>query len=92
MPFQYKTLVLDTNALIHLPPSQIASLSASHYVTIPEVLAEVKDEQTKQGVLAGPFQYDLVSKSPSDEAVAAGMLWVGTTLSLWSPFFFCYCF
>ncbi|TPX33130.1 hypothetical protein SeMB42_g07522 [Synchytrium endobioticum] len=71
MPYQYKTLVLDTNALINLPPSQIAALSASSYATIPEVIVEIRDRQSKQGVLDSQFQYDLVSRLPSDEAVAA---------------------
>ena len=46
--------VVDTNALIH-GSHQLAKLSQTFY-TIPEVLAEVKDRQTKLTLGIRPFE------------------------------------
>ena len=60
--------VVDTNALIH-GSHQLAKLSDTFY-TIPEVLAEVKDRQTK--LTLGIMPFEIVVREPSPEALAAG--------------------
>ncbi|KAI8924226.1 Nin one binding Zn-ribbon like-domain-containing protein [Entophlyctis helioformis] len=60
------TLVVDSGPLIK--GHQLAHLSSS-FVTIPEVLAELRDKQTREAVAALPFQ--LQTRVPSEEAIAA---------------------
>ncbi|TPX33780.1 hypothetical protein SmJEL517_g03410 [Synchytrium microbalum] len=70
MPIHYTTLVLDANAFFKVAPSQIAQY-ADKFVTIPEVLQEIKDRQSKSALVDGQLHYDLTTRSPSDEAVVA---------------------
>ncbi|KAI8816098.1 Nin one binding Zn-ribbon like-domain-containing protein [Fimicolochytrium jonesii] len=60
------TLVVDSAPLIKGTP--LFHL-AERFVTIPEVLAEIRDKRARQGLTTLPF--DLETRVPSEEAVAA---------------------
>ncbi|KAI9146049.1 Nin one binding Zn-ribbon like-domain-containing protein [Paraphysoderma sedebokerense] len=59
------TLVVDTGPLFK-DPSQIYQL-ADEFVTVPEVIAEVRDKQSRELVAALPFE--LKVRIPSEEAI-----------------------
>ena len=59
--------VIDTNAIID--GSQL-QLYGEHLVTIPEVLAEVKDKKTRDFLERFPFKLD--SMEPNPESLRAG--------------------
>ena len=63
--------VVDTNAIISgLQLHRIADTA----VTIPEVLSEVRDKQTRQALANLPFA--LECQQPTEESVKAGILTV----------------
>ncbi|KAJ3036797.1 Nin1 binding protein, partial [Rhizophlyctis rosea] len=61
-----QTLVLDTAPLIQTQP--LVHL-ASHFITIPEVMREVRDARARQNLAVLPFEIEI--KIPSEEAIAA---------------------
>jgi hypothetical protein len=68
--------VLDANALIG-GGAELQSL-AERFVTISEVLAEIRDQASRQALASLPFKLEVLS--PSEEALAAGEegVFVGT--------------
>ncbi|KAJ3043121.1 Nin1 binding protein [Rhizophlyctis rosea] len=61
-----QTLVVDTAPLLQ---SRNISHLASRFITIPEVMREVRDRQARQNLAALPFELEV--KIPSEEALAA---------------------
>ncbi|KAJ1455049.1 Nin one binding Zn-ribbon like-domain-containing protein [Pelagophyceae sp. CCMP2097] len=59
-------LVLDANALIRGRATTLASI-AREFVTVPEVLAEIRDPQSRAALNALPFE--LKTREPSDAAM-----------------------
>jgi rRNA maturation endonuclease Nob1 len=62
-----KFLVVDSGPIIR--GARIEAMGAERLVTIPEVLVELRDEQTRARLAALPFELEV--REPSDEAVAA---------------------
>lgn len=60
-------LVVDAGPIIR--GARIEAMGAERLVTIPEVLAELRDEQTRARLAALPFELEV--REPSDEAVSA---------------------
>jgi len=60
-------LVLDSGALIHGSAEELRT-KAEHFWTVPEVIAEIRDERTRKVLSALPFE--LRTKDPSDESMA----------------------
>lgn len=63
-----KYLVVDSGPLIKGARIEIAQ--ARTYITVPEVLREIRDRQARSGMQLLPFE--LATKEPSDEAIARG--------------------
>jgi rRNA maturation endonuclease Nob1 len=63
-----KFLVVDSGPLIK--GVRLERIEAEHYVTVPEVLLEIRDRQARQ--LISTLPVELETREPSDEAVAAG--------------------
>lgn len=68
--FTGQTVVLDANVMISGTPLSLAL--TERVVTIPEVLEEVRDKQSRQAVESLPFK--ITTLEPSDESLSAGTL------------------
>jgi len=62
-----KFLVVDSGPIIR--GARIETMGAERLVTIPEVLSELRDEQTRARIAAMPFELEV--REPSDESIAA---------------------
>lgn len=65
-----QTVILDANVLISGTPLSLAL--TERVVTVPEVLAEIRDKQSRQAVESLPFI--IKTLEPSDESLTAGTL------------------
>mmetsp|Transcript_23516 Transcript_23516/g.63731 ORF Transcript_23516/g.63731 Transcript_23516/m.63731 type:complete len:504 (+) Transcript_23516:21-1532(+) len=65
-PRSMKYLVVDAGPLIKGARLEVAD--AERYITVPEVLREIRDRQARSGLQLLPFDID--TKEPSDEAMA----------------------
>ena len=61
-------LVVDSGPVIKGARLEVAE--ADNYITVPEVLKEIRDRQARTGLQLLPFDLDV--KEPSDEALAKG--------------------
>ena len=65
-----KYLVIDSGPLIK--GVRLERFGAERYVTVPEVLGELRDSQARALLESLPFELEL--REPSDEAIKAGAL------------------
>ena len=65
-----KYLVVDSGPLIK--GVRLERIDAEHFVTVPEVLIEVRDRQARH--LLSTLPVELETREPSDEAITAGTL------------------
>ena len=72
--------VIDANAIISGSGLLNLMRSAEKIVTIPEVLREVRDKQSRSALEALPFR--IFTQEPSEESVKAGMFQNKINLSL----------
>ena len=63
-----KFLVVDSGPLIK--GVRLERIEAEHYVTVPEVMLEIRDKQTRQ--LMNTLPVELETREPSEEAILAG--------------------
>lgn len=77
-----KTVVLDTAPL--LTGVNLASLGVGRFVTVPEVLAEVRDSWARRSLqFASPFDIEL--RAPSEEAIKTGGWLPDVCGGSWTP-------
>jgi RNA-binding protein NOB1 len=78
--------VIDANAIINGNGLLNLMRSAEKIVTIPEVLREVRDKQSRAALEALPFK--ITTQEPSEESVKAGTLITLLFVTLHLPDFF----
>ena len=67
-PSTMKYLVVDSGPLIK--GVRLERIEAEHYVTVPEVMLEIRDRQARQ--LLSTLPVELETREPSEEAIKAG--------------------
>lgn len=63
--------VIDANAVIQRSGLMNLKQTVDRVVTVPEVLREVKDAQSRQAMATLPFEIE--TEEPSEESLRAGM-------------------